>query len=191
MPLPNVLLIGDSIRMSYLETVRTGLSDVASVVSPGDNGGTTRNVLKQLDTWMGDVSFKLAHVNAGLHDLAIDPQANGRPRVELPEYEANVRQIITRLRSTGALVMWALTTPVIGEWHKAKKGFERWEKDVDAYNAAARRACTDLDVPMTDLFSVVMQAGPQKLLLPDGVHFNPEGVRLLGQTVTTAIRAKL
>jgi len=189
--MPQVLLIGDSIRMSYTKTVQDELAGVATVDSPAVNGSTSRRVLELLDGWLVDAKPQIAHVNAGLHDLAIDPEAKGRPRVELEEYEQNVRKIVQRLRAAGAKVIWALTTPVNGQWHHARKGFDRWEKDVDAYNAVARRVCTELNVPITDLFKLVQDRGPDSMLLEDGVHFKPEACRELGKAVAAHIRRHL
>ena len=49
--LPVVVLIGDSIRMGYAPVVAEKLKGVAEVVSAAENGGDSRNVLKNLDAW--------------------------------------------------------------------------------------------------------------------------------------------
>ena len=186
-----VILIGDSIRMGYEAAVREQLAGAAEVWVPEQNGGTSENVLAHLDEWAIARRADLVHVNCGLHDLkrAFDAVANAVP---LPRYEANVRAILRRIRDeAGSRILWALTTPVNQEWHHRTKPFDRFEADVEAYNAAARRAAEDMGVGVNDLFSVVTNAGRDALLMPDGVHFTPDGCLLLGRAVAAAIRAAL
>lgn len=112
--------------------------------------------------------------------------------VPLKEYGENVRRILTTLKSeTGAAVLWAMTTPVNENRHHENKPFDRLEADVDAYNEVATRTATELDVPVSDLFDLIQQAGRDQLLLADGVHFTPEGSELLGKAVAKFIRAQL
>ncbi|MBN1675752.1 MAG: SGNH/GDSL hydrolase family protein [Kiritimatiellae bacterium] len=177
------VLIGDSIRMGYQDTVREQLKGRTEVWGPEQNGGNSRNVLAHLDEWVIARAPDIVHVNCGLHDLRKE-FGTDEAAVPLTEYTENVNRILTRLRAeTHAKVLWATTTPVNEEWHHARKSFDRYEKDVLAYNAAAQQAARDAGVPVNDLFSLVQQAGRDELLVPDGVHFKPEGYDLLGKTV--------
>ena len=111
------------------------------------------------------------------------------PLETLEGYEANLREIVQRLRAkTGARLVWASTTPVIDERHQAHKEFKRFQKDVEAYNAVASRAMTELKVPTVDLHGLIQQHGPDQLLLPDGVHYPESASRLLAEAVASAIR---
>ncbi len=186
-----VILIGDSIRMGYQATVCRELDGKADIWKPEQNGGTTQNVLAHLDEWAIDQKPDVVHVNCGLHDLRKEFGA-AESAIPLPDYEANVRTILERIKSeTNAVAIWALTTPVNQQWHHANKAFDRFEADVDAYNAAARRVAESLDVPVDGLFTVVMDAGRDDLLVEDGVHFKPEGSELLGKAVAAFIRPYL
>ncbi|MDP6380967.1 MAG: SGNH/GDSL hydrolase family protein, partial [Phycisphaerae bacterium] len=49
---PRVLLLGDSIRMSYAPVVAEALEGVADVVSPEDNGAHTLYTLYRLEAWL-------------------------------------------------------------------------------------------------------------------------------------------
>ena len=181
-----LVLIGDSIRMGYQETVRRVLEPGIRVRSPEPNGGNSRNVLNHLDAWVLDRPPDLAHVNCGLHDLAKDFES-GLARVPLEQYAANVARVFERLQAAGIRPVWATTTPVDEVLHHRNKSFDRFEADVDAYNEAALKAAGAAGVAVNDLFAVIDSAGRQALLRDDGVHFTDEGSRLLGEAVAAFV----
>jgi lysophospholipase L1-like esterase len=182
-----IVLIGDSIRMGYQETVRAQLEGWADVWGPEQNGGTSKNVLNHLDEWVITRQPEVLHINCGLHDLRKEFGQN-TSAVPLDAYTDNVWTIMTRVKTeTDAIVIWALTTPVNQEWHHKRKGFDRFEADVAAYNTAAADIAGELDIVVNDLFTTVTSAGRHNLLLPDGVHFKPEGYALLGKGVADQI----
>ena len=182
-----IVLIGDSIRMGYQETVRQRLAGRAEVWAPEENGGTSENLLARLDEWALSRPADVIHVNAGLHDLRKEFGCEDSA-VPLPRYRENVRTLLTRLQEkTDANVVWALTTPVNQDWHRANKPFDRFEADVAAYNAAALDVARSMNIPVNDLFSAVDSVGRDTLLLPDGVHYKPEGYTLLGGIVADRI----
>ena len=105
-------------------------------------------------------------------------------------YAENVRTILTRLKTeTEAITIWALTTPVNQEWHHKNKPFDRLEADVVAYNAVATDIAGELGIVVNDLFATITTANRDALLLPDGVHFRPEGYALLGKKVADQIKS--
>ncbi|MBD3243540.1 MAG: hypothetical protein GF331_23320 [Chitinivibrionales bacterium] len=186
---PKVVLIGDSIRMGYQDTVAHELADVAEVWGPAENGGNSRNVLAHLDKWAVDRQPDIVHINCGLHDLRREfgEEANAVP---LGEYTENVRAILDRLlEGTNARVVWATTTPVNQEDHHRRKGFDRFAVDVDRYNAAASGVAERLGVVIDDLCAVITAAGPSGLLLDDGVHYSAEGYAHLGRAVAGFLRS--
>ncbi|HVF09617.1 MAG TPA: GDSL-type esterase/lipase family protein [Abditibacteriaceae bacterium] len=186
-----VILIGDSISMGYRGCVQSELIGIATCWGPAENGGTSRNVLAHLDDWVLTRPADVIHLNCGLHDLK---REFGAPETAVPlaEYEQNVRLIFQRIREhSTARLIWATTTPVNEAWHHRVKAFDRCEADVAAYNAAALGVATELGVAVDDLFAVVEQAGRDKLLLEDGVHFKPDGYVLLGAAVSRSVRAAL
>ncbi len=186
-----VVLVGDSIRMGYQASVTAALADVADVWASEANGGDSRHVLTHLDEWVLARKAQIVHVNCGLHDLKKDFAA-GEAQVPLAEYAQNVRAILRRLqREMDAVIIWAATTPVDEKRHHQNKGFDRFEADVDAYNAAAIEVAGELDVEVDDLFAVIENAGKGDLLTADGVHFTQEGSTLLGNAVAACLRAVL
>ncbi len=186
-----VVLIGDSIRLGYQETVRRELTGLAEVWAPEENGETSRNVLAHLPEWVLSQGPTMVHLNCGLHDVKRAPDTNAL-LVPLEEYRANVRQLLEQVRQgTPATVIWATTTPVNEAWHQAQKSFARFNADIRAYNAAAVAIAQALGLPVDDLFTVVMDAGRDRYLSADGVHFTDEGYELLGKVVADVIKKAL
>jgi lysophospholipase L1-like esterase len=108
------------------------------------------------------------------------------------QYEANLRQIVEQIAERGTIeLIWATTTPVNEVWHHQRKPFDRFERDVLAYNDIGLQVVSEYGVPVNDLYRVMMDAGRDQHLRPDGVHFSPAGYTLLGQAVADAIRALL
>lgn len=184
-----VLLLGDSIRLGYAPFVAEALAGEAAVWGPDANGADTAHTLTHLDSWLAGRRPTVVHLNCGLHDLKRNAGAAGTA-VPLPEYAANLRRIVAALRdATGATVVFATTTPVSDARHAARgAGFDRYERDVEDYNAAARAVCADLRVPVNDLHRVVTAAGRDALLLPDGTHYTEAGYRLLAAAVAMVMR---
>jgi lysophospholipase L1-like esterase len=194
--MPTIVLIGDSIRMGYQETVRQELAGAAEVWGPPENGQHTVNVLAHLHPWVFVRKPDLVHVNAGLHDLKTVAFEERENLVPLEAYRRNVRTILRLIRDrAGARVIWALTTPVQEARHRAAhsraRDFVRYAADVAAYNEAARAVCADLGVPVNDLHAAALEAGLERVQGEDGVHFRPEGCQVLGRAVAAGIRAAL
>ncbi|MBT4499582.1 MAG: SGNH/GDSL hydrolase family protein [Gemmatimonadetes bacterium] len=189
--LPVVVLIGDSIRMGYQAVVTRELEGIAEVWGPEQNGGNSANILGHLDEWILSKEAAVVHVNCGLHDLRKEFDT-GKPAIDLEAYEANVREILERLKKEFAgKVVWVTTTPVNEEWHHANKGFDRFEADVDGYNKIASGIARELGIPIDDLFSAITAGGKDQLLRDDGVHFTEAGSELLGKAVADCIRSML
>ena len=182
-----IVLIGDSIRAGYQEQVRGQLADWANVWAPEGKGWTSEDILTSLDEWALSRT-DVIHINCGLHDIKKEFNKDNAA-VPLSAYTENVRRILTRLQAeTEATVVWALTTPVNQEWHHRNKPFDRFEKDVVTYNAVASEISTGLGIAVNDLYSVVVSAGVDNILLADGFHFSSEGYALLGESVANCVR---
>lgn len=186
-----LILIGDSIRMGYQADVIRELANLADVWAPTQNGGNSANILQHLDEWIIHRAPDVLHINCGLHDLRKDFDT-GEPAIPINQYESNLRTLLGRiLAEANCTVIWAMTTPVNEIWHHDRKGFDRLEADVAAYNAVACKVADDLDIPINDLFRVIRDAGRDSYLTPDGVHFTPEGSALLGKAVANFVKPYL
>ena len=187
----NVILIGDSIRMSYQPVVRRELAGAAEVWGPEENGGDSENVLAHLEAWVLSRGPALVHLNCGLHDLKT-PFDSEQRQVPLDRYRGNLEQIFRRITEADRLqLIWATITPVNQHRHHEARDFDRFERDVTDYNAAARHVARQFNVPINDLHALVEQHGRDELLGEDGVHFTETGQQVLGQEVANFLRPRL
>ncbi len=189
--LPRVLLLGDSISIGYTLGVRAALQGAANVHRPAENCGETARGLRSLDKWLGTGKWDVIHFNFGLHDLKyLDaagkyvPPDQGKQVAPVAAYEANLRELVARLRRTGAKLVFATTTPV------PEKSQGRVARDELAYNAAAVRVMRELGVAVNDLHAAVLPqlAAWQR---PNNVHFTAAGSAGLAAAVVAAVRAQL
>jgi hypothetical protein len=182
--LPRVLLIGDSISIGYTLPVRELLKGVANVHRIPENGGDTARGLAKLDDWLGSKPWHVIHLNWGLHDLKLEPE--GRHQVELDQYERNLVRLLDRLQRTGAVLIWATTTPV----PQGVKGPQRDPADVPRYNEAARRVMNAAGVRINDLYAF-SQPRVASIQIPRNVHFTTAGSAELARPVARNIREAL
>jgi lysophospholipase L1-like esterase/dienelactone hydrolase len=188
--LPRVLLLGDSIRLGYAPIVAKKLAGVAEVVSPEQNGGDSANLLRHADDWLAKKP-DIVHFNCGLHDLKFSPKTLTH-QVPVEQYGDNLKAIVERLQAGKAQVIFANTTPILDERHAARKaGFDRLDADVRAYNAKAVSVVLPLGVVVNDLYAIVRDGGPAKMLGQDGTHYTREGYERLADAVADSIRRQL
>ncbi len=183
--LPRVLLLGDSISIGYTLPVREALKGKANVHRPPTNCSSTGNALNHLDSWLGEGKWDVIHFNFGLHDAKLPPE--GVRHAPPAQYEENLREIVKRLRATGAKLIWATTTPVPnGGILSPTRRFG----SIEEYNAIARRVMNENGVAVDDLNTVITPqlAATQK---PNDVHYTAEGSAILAKAVAASIEAAL
>ena len=189
--LPRVLLIGDSISMGYTVPVRELLKDKANVLRVLENAGDSARGIVKLDAWLGAEKWDVIHFNFGLHDLKyldetgkyVSPD-QGKQVASLTQYEANLRQIVERLKKTGAKLIWASTTPV------PEGTLGRVKSDEVKYNETALRVMKEYGIEIDDLHTVVTD-GPADMQLPKNVHFTKDGYQALARSVAAGIETAL
>lgn len=192
--LPRVLLIGDSISIGYTVAVQELLKGKANVHRIPTNGGPSSRGVESLDTWLGDSKWDVIHFNFGLHDLVymgpdgarlVDSKTPGaKHQVPLDEYEKNLTQIVSKLKATGAKVIWCNTTPV----PEGTGG--RIADEAIQFNAVAAKVMEAAGVPTNDLHSHA-KAKLAEVQLPANVHFSPEGSKYLAEKVAAEIEKAL
>ena len=174
--LPRVLLIGDSVSRGYTQATRKALAGKANVHRAPENCGPTANGVKKLNVWLGDGKWDVIHFNFGIHDRAT-PAA---------DYERRLNEIVTRLKATGAKVIWASTTPIPPD---TKDGPAAAEAIVEK-NRIAGQIAQKQGVTTDDLFTFITPH-LAKVQNPKDVHFTAEGYDLLGAQVAKSIEAAL
>lgn len=174
--LPRVLLIGDSVSRGYTLATRAALAGKANLHRAPENCGPTANGLKKLDIWLGKGKWDVIHFNFGIHDRA----------TPVADYEQRLEQIITRLKTTGAKVIWASTTPIPPDTKDGPKA----SLAIEEKNAIAAKLAAKHGIAVDDLFAFVT---PQLATVqnPKDVHFTSEGYKLMGQEVARSIEQVL
>lgn len=170
--------------MGYTVTVREKLAGVANVHRVMENGGPTSRGIEKIDKWLGDGKWDVIHFNWGLHDLRY--MDDGKRQVEPPEYEANLRKLVARMKETGAKLIWASTTPVPEGKLKPERRFGHEQ----VYNEIAATVMKENGVAVNDLYATAL-AKVGEFQKPQDVHFLPEGSVYLGGKVAEVIGAAL
>lgn len=184
--LPRVLIIGDSISMGYTLPVRKLLEGKANVHRVPENGGDTANGIAKLDKWLsvnGSNKWDIIHFNWGLHDLKVVKDGH---QVSPEQYEKNLRELVARMRATGAKLIWATTTPV----PEGKVSPVRRNEDVLRYNQIAAKIMADESVIQDDLYAASL-AHQKEWQRPANVHYTDQGSKALAELVHQAILKQL
>lgn len=194
--LPRVLLIGDSISIGYTLPVRELLSGKANVHRVLTNCGPTKNV-KNVDAWLvdkktGGEKWDVIHFNFGLHDLKhsddkgtiVPVTAESKHQVSPEDYEMNLREIVGKLKATGAKLIWCSTTPV----PEGAKG--RVPGDEVKYNEIALKIMKENNIAVDDLYAFA-KPRLEKIQNKADVHFSAAGSKELAGQVVSTIEAAL
>ena len=179
--LPEMLLIGDSIRQLYCSAVAEALRGKAEVKWPKENCQSSQNILISLARWRGLVaSPKVVHFNCGHWDVA-QWDGDAEPLTSVEEYARNVRNIIRRIRRywPEAKIVFATTTTMNPSGKQGRN--KRTTESIRLYNAAAVKVAQEEGVAVNDLFALTEKwpASDYK----DYCHFNEEASKRLGRVV--------
>ena len=176
--LPRVLLIGDSVSRGYTQAVRKELAGRANVHRAPANCGPTASGLKNLDVWLGDPAKKwdAIHFNFGIHDRTLAADV----------YEKNLDELVTRLKATGAKLVWASTTPIPPD----TKDGEAATKAIVEKNKIAAGVMKKHGVVIDDLHGWI-SPDLAKYQNPKDVHFSGAGYERLAQRVARTIDVAL
>lgn len=194
--LPRVMLIGDSISVGYTDGVREELAGKANVYRVQGNAGPSSSGVQQVDKWIasGTGRWDVIHFNFGLHDVKRGtggkdnrayPTTDGR-QVSADDYERNLRQIVAKLKQTGATLIWCSTTPI----PQGKLDPPRQPGDELTYNQIARKVMIENGVVINDLHAAALSRMPG-IQQPANVHFTKEGSAVLAKHVAASIKAVL
>lgn len=196
-----VLILGDSISIGYTPVVQKMLADEMTVLRPMRNekpencSGTTSGVAN-IDRWLriDGGKWDVIHFNWGLHDLKhVKPDgqaselATDPPQATVEVYEKQLREIVAKLKATGAKLIFATTTPVPDGAMKVY----RTNADAVRYNEAALRVMKDNNIAVDDLYGFAIKRLSQIQIQPANVHFTPKGSEALAGEVVKAVRAAL
>lgn len=180
--LPKIVALGDSLTAGYGLALHESYPSILQeqlkrdgyeyeVVNAGVSGDTTAGGLRRLDwTLEGDVRFVILEL--GANDIL-----RGLPTTEMRN---NLARIIERSRARGAEVLLA------GMLAPTNSGADYQRASMEVFPALAKEYNLVL-IP----FFLDRVAGIENLNQADGVHPNPEGTRLVAQTVYQHLKPML
>ena len=135
--------------------------------------------------------FDVVHFNNGYWDMNREGP-NGEPQTPIKEYVDSLKRLIDMVRSTGAIPIFATTTPIYDTPIKERE-FEatnyknEW---VLAYNRAALDLMKKENVVVNDLYSL-MEKEPRYSKCYDSLHLTEEGYKKCAKQVASIIRSIL
>ncbi len=164
--LPRVLIIGDSVYRQPASDVAKELNSKAVVQYATVPSGVvlnTASALEHLDMLLGEGKWDVIHFNCGLGDLiyrapnmksfrVLSIEAGGVRATSPEQYEKNLRELVTRLKATGAKLIWASTTPI----RHSRSNLFAMGSEVE-YNAIAAKVMADQQVKVNDMYSYVTE----------------------------------
>lgn len=184
---PGVLLLGDSIRVSYQPLVASLLKESADVMGPDENCQYSEYTLVSLDRWLDQLGLpEIVHWNNGLHDVGHNPD---RSPVQYPldEYISNLKAIIKKIRNTGAKIIWATTTPVHPGRPFTADSWSWSNRDIDQYNSEALKLMKSEGIPVNELHSLV-NSNIDEYLSDDLLHLSESGKKKCAEAVSEFIK---
>lgn len=171
---PLVLFLGDSLSAGYglgeelafprrVEETLDEMGIPVRVVNAGVSGDTTAGGLARLD-WLLRLEPAIVVVELGGND--------GLRGLEVGVTEANLREIVAQCRASGAevLLLGMRMPPNFGDY-------------AVAFENVFRTVAEETDIAWVP-FLLEGVGGRVELNLPDGIHPNEEGHRILARTVT-------
>ena len=190
MPLPRILLIGDSIRMSYQPHVKAMLEGRAEVVGPTENCKFALYTAWRMPGWIEELGVPdIVHSNNGLWDCAF-MSSRGPRQFSIPDYARNIQTVWDNYEFFKIpQIIWATSTPI----DQAKRPFDEngwasWRaSDVPLYNAAGREVMEAKGVPINDLYSFMLPH-LSEWTVGDGVHLSETGQKAIAAAVVAKLQ---
>lgn len=188
--LPNILLIGDSISGGYEKQVKQTLKGKANVIKNKGNAEWTGTGLKKIDSYLGDTKWDIIHFNWGLWDLYGWPYYKEDRSPEA--YAKRLDQLVTRMKQTGAKLIFATTTPACREAEKTM--LQKFKLEViitpeqqAKYSEAALEVMNKHGVEINDLYAYILPSLDKHSGGPDNVHFTGSGNGHLAKKVIATL----
>ncbi len=183
---PRVLLLGDSIRISYQPLVAEMMKDRADVVGPDDNGRFALYTSMRLPAWLEECGPPdVVHWNNGIWDSGTKPDREP-VQFSITDYLTNLRTILDMLRDQRSEVIWATITPIHPSKTDHDSGWTWTVADIDMYNTAALELMIEERVPVNDLHGLV-SASLEENLAEDLLHLSELGQQRCATAVVSAV----
>ena len=182
------------IKGFYILLFTMAFTSHAQVINAGVSGNSTVNLLARLDKDVLEKSPDLVILMIGTNDML-----NAKKMLSYAEYESNLKQIIGKIKNTGAKIVVMAPPPVdsiyLFERHDRKKFDEVPNKKMETIRNIVKELATTNDLGFIDLFAQFSQMNLPKhdedlffrskmnSNARDGVHPTALGYYFIGQTV--------
>lgn len=161
--LPRVLLLGDTTLGGHFRNAAQALKEEAEVVTSPQGHLHSGALLEDLEEVLGEQPWDVVALNVGLSDLmtrdprskairAMSAAAGGVPVTPLEQYGPQLERLVTRLRATGAQVVWLTTLPLNG----TNRRHAVREEDLQRYRAEALERMATQEVPVVDTCQAIV-----------------------------------
>jgi lysophospholipase L1-like esterase len=206
--IPKVLIVGDSISGGYSKSLIKLLEGKAEMVKLGavatyrinkeafwHSNGSAKSLdfgsakaciadFERFERHLSETKYDVIHFNFGLNDIFRG--RNGAWHNPVDQYAKDLATIVALLKSNGAEVIWATTTPIPANAPHNPVG------DDLIYNAAAEKVMKEHSIPINDLHSVVTTwDGYAEWKKGDDVHFAGNVYGKMAEQVTQKISEQL
>ena len=192
---PKVLIIGDSISIGYFPFVKEELKEKAELVHNTGNAQATTKGLSELDNWLGKEKWDVIQFNWGLWDIAYRNPASktqgnrdklvGKITCTPDQYRSNMEALVTRLKKTGAKLIFVTTSYV------PMNDAGRYSGDEIKYNAIAIEIMQKNGIEVNDLYAYSKEVHAQYGLGIDDVHYTKDGYKELSRPIINRLKKLL
>lgn len=172
------------------------------VTNSSINGRTTRQALEDMPYHIQSHAPDILVVQFGLNDCNYWATDKGVPRVSLPAFVANLREIVLRARKFGAFRVFLNSNhPTTRDKNAMEHASITYQASNETYNKAIRELATDIGsyAHLNDIeahFLKLIASNGRAMadyLLADGLHLSFEGheeyYRIIGPPILEAVDA--
>jgi lysophospholipase L1-like esterase len=180
-PMPQkIVCLGDSITdgHTYPLLVRQALTEagqpVPVIVNAGVGGDTAAGMRKRLERDVLSHKPNLVTLSVGINDVL--------RKVKVEDYEADVTAIAERLKAEKVPLLIMTTSILVGKHAEA-------DARLADFNAALRRVAEKYGCKVAEVNKAMREAhdAGQQLLMPDDVHLNFDGYRVMTRALLDAL----
>lgn len=189
-PLPNLLVIGDSISIGYTPYLGAQMQDF-NVNHPTENCQNTTKTLAHLDAYLTESAGSRVIVwnngNWNARDMSTFDPSSPNPEwagTALIQYEQELIEIAQKLVATSAKIFFVTTTSTIPGNPLYIAG------RAEAQNAVAKSVLPQMGITVIDLYEFQLPH-TDWFLAPNDVHFKDYGYANLATFIAAEIRRNL
>lgn len=175
--------------------LKEDLRQPVRVMNAGVNGDVTPVALERFDSDVAAASPQIVTILFGVNDAGFYRPQDGSfadtPRVGVEEFTSCLRRITERVLSLPARPV--LVTPLPMNHHYWGADHPPYVEHglnflVERYAQRVREVAAGLAVPLVDLYHCFATDPETVDLIPDGIHPNPEGHRIIAELLMPVLR---